>query len=876
MPYFRAASIFLLVCSALLAQPAGSGNMLRNGDFEQVSVGHPEGWTLTQHGNECTLGVGPGVEGGHAAKLSCTKFSRGWVIVAQDGVVQVTKGQWYRLTFQCRGEGLRGGVMVALYNRKPWQNCGLMTGLEVNKDWAAREVYFRAKRDAADTRFEFYFSAVGALYLDDVTLAPSGPPPLKGTLPMKPAGNLIVNGSFELGGYLWGTDQRDSLAAVPVDGGRLGHTCLKIAVDPDKCDVYAVDWFEPRFWKVHGNVVATEVWMGVAPQGQLTLSAYLRSGHKPVKATLNIGEIPGRVVGKTFDIGPEWRRCEVTGPCRRSGCFVQIGIQIGEEPEPAELYVDGVQLEPEDHATPFAAREAVELALSTDRHGNIFMSDETPTIELAASCASAAELRVNLKITDCWERLVYDEILALPCRAGQTVRKLVRLTELKKGFFRVAASVPGRSEILPAKLRLAKVEPLQRLFAGQDGPFGINHASPPDSRLELMRTAGITWVRDWTLKWHQVQASEGAAFDFEMGDRQINRVLKHGMKVLCVLPHPATPWCTTAPADLPRTGRSREFRRTLNHMPADLAKFGAYVQACVAHFKDRVKVWEILNEPGYMKPEDYAKLLEVAYDAAKAADPKCKVIGGCGAGPASALAWYRTLFEHDGLKHMDLVNLHPYPGCAPGRASEAGLIAFNECMAATHRRLPIWNTEFLYCSDDDPLPTVMTHNKPAGSCRNELDAANRLVQYNIVFLCYGTEKLFQHTNHWPLRLTRDTLIFSMFFDYGATPKKPFAAHNTMAWLLGLRPRFARLVDAGPDRFCALFQTGQRTLAAMWREAWAPDVALAVPKGMAAYDLMGNPIHGPTFTLTESPVYLVSPGQPDSAAAQLGAVFAATE
>jgi len=59
MAYLRVATVFLLASSVLLAQQGGSGNMLRNGDFEQVSGGHPEGWTLTQHGNECTLGVAP-------------------------------------------------------------------------------------------------------------------------------------------------------------------------------------------------------------------------------------------------------------------------------------------------------------------------------------------------------------------------------------------------------------------------------------------------------------------------------------------------------------------------------------------------------------------------------------------------------------------------------------------------------------------------------------------------------------------------------------------------------------------------------------------------------------------------------------------------
>jgi len=35
-----------------------------------------------------------------------------------------------------------------------------------------------------------------------------------------------------------------------------------------------------------------------------------------------------------------------------------------------------------------------------------------------------------------------------------------------------------------------------------------------------MQMAGITWVRDWSIKWHQVQAADGAPFDFTDADKQ--------------------------------------------------------------------------------------------------------------------------------------------------------------------------------------------------------------------------------------------------------------------------------------------------------------------------------------------------------------------
>jgi len=863
-----------LIATPLLGQEADS--LVRNGSFEQVSVEHPEGWTLTEHGNECALGVCPGVEGQHAARLSCATFRHGWVIIAQDGVVKVKKGQWYRLSFRCRGESLVGGATVALYKRKPWANCGLVEPFDAPKSWRGHATYFRATRDADDTRFEFYFSSTGALCLDDVKLVPSGPAPLAGAmLPAKAAGNLLLNGSFELGGYGWGTEGRDSLAAEPVGRGRIGDTCLRIKVDPEGADEYAVDWFEPRSWKVYGNLIGSEVWMRVAPGKPLTLSAYLRSGDQPVRARLEIGEARRTVAGKTFDVGAQWQRCQVTGTPKRDGCFVRLGIDVGDEPQPAELFVDGVQLEQSAQATELAPRQDVEIALSTERYGNIFMADETIVVEVAVCSASAGDVPVTVKVTDCWDKVVGEQTLTMKCTANRAARRNVRLDALNKGFFRITAGVAGQPNALPAKLRVARVEPLHRTFAGQDGPFGINHASPAPSRLPLMQIAGITWVRDWSIKWHQVQAADGAPFDFTDADAQIQRVLDRGFKVLCVLPHPATPWCTTAPADSPRTGTGRAFRRTLSNMPADLDKFGAYVRATVAHYKDRVKDWEILNEPGYLKPEDYAKLLAVAYRACKDADPTCHVIGGCGAGPASALKWYRGVFEHDGLKNMDLVNLHPYPGRRPGRAYERPLMDFNDCMGKIDRRLAIWNTEFLYCSDDDPLPTVMTQGKPAGACRSELEAASSLVQYTVVLLANGCDKFFQHTNHWPLRLTRDTLIFSMFFDYGAAPKKAFAAHNAMARLLGLKPKCERVLKLGPERYAAVFDTDGQPLAVLWRERHADDFVFTVPADAAVRDMMGNVLAGRQLTVTNSPLYITSRLSPSKLADQLDTALRAT-
>ena len=62
----------------------------------------------------------------------------------------------------------------------------------------------------------------------------------------------------------------------------------------------------------------------------------------------------------------------------------------------------------------------------------------------------------------------------------------------------------------------------------------------------------------------------------------------------------------------------------------NLDAWGAYVAATVGHCKDRIRRWEVWNEPPNgtgpdQTPADYAKLVVRTYQEAKAADPDCRI-----------------------------------------------------------------------------------------------------------------------------------------------------------------------------------------------------------------------------------------------------------
>ena len=118
----RAAILALL--ALIITEPcqAVETNLVANGSFEQsqTKAGVPDGWSSA--GNPAvkqTLTLDAGRDGKRCAKLACTEFAGDGpdfhVMICQVGRVSVRQGQWYRLTFWARGEGIRGGaVEVAL------------------------------------------------------------------------------------------------------------------------------------------------------------------------------------------------------------------------------------------------------------------------------------------------------------------------------------------------------------------------------------------------------------------------------------------------------------------------------------------------------------------------------------------------------------------------------------------------------------------------------------------------------------------------------------------------------------------------------------------------------------------------------------------
>ncbi len=130
--------------------------------------------------------------------------------------------------------------------------------------------------------------------------------------------------------------------------------------------------------------------------------------------------------------------------------------------------------------------------------------------------------------------------------------------------------------------------------------------------------------------------------------------------------------------------------------------WGQFVYQTVLHFKGRVRVWEVWNEPDLPlfwqgTAAQYARLLKVAYQAIKAADPQATVLFG------GLAYWYNPQFYKDVLDiiaadpeseayngYFDVMSLHLYSNAETPYDVSRTVMAEVAARVGPH---PLWLTE---------------------------------------------------------------------------------------------------------------------------------------------------------------------------------------
>ncbi len=209
--------------------------------------------------------------------------------------------------------------------------------------------------------------------------------------------------------------------------------------------------------------------------------------------------------------------------------------------------------------------------------------------------------------------------------------------------------------------------------------------------MDVLAGSGAGWVKE-EFRWDALEPSRGR-WTWGRLDDVVDAERARGLEVLGLLDY-STGWAVGEAGDL-----------STAPPPHDL--WANYVAQTVGHFKDRVHVWEVWNEPNTPvfwrgSKEQYADLLRVTYDTIKRVDPGATVLGPSISGIdeewLAAMPWDK----------FDALALHLY--VPPAALNDQGYSFFTQGLPnmkgilGRYPAKPIWITEFGFASQGGPDP----------------------------------------------------------------------------------------------------------------------------------------------------------------------------
>ncbi len=229
-------------------------------------------------------------------------------------------------------------------------------------------------------------------------------------------------------------------------------------------------------------------------------------------------------------------------------------------------------------------------------------------------------------------------------RFDESSRRFVR--------FEVEARSPegirmGRSEttavVLPAEERSREPDPASPVGVGlylYRFPANDQGYAMMDRLAGLARNAGVKWSRE-EFNWNRIEPERGRR-DWSFYDRLVEIENSHGIEIYGLLCY-WTGW-------------------TASYTPEGIEQYCDFVREAVTRYRDRIRHWEIWNEPNIFfwsgPREMYAELLKAAYRTVKEANPDALVLG------CSTSGIDRKFIRQviDAGAPFDVLTIHPYRG----------------------------------------------------------------------------------------------------------------------------------------------------------------------------------------------------------------------
>jgi hypothetical protein len=232
-------------------------------------------------------------------------------------------------------------------------------------------------------------------------------------------------------------------------------------------------------------------------------------------------------------------------------------------------------------------------------------------------------------------------------------------------------------------------------------PWGIQ--SGDNERVDVFDRAGdlgVKWTR-FLAAWPEVEREQGR-YDFSSVDQPVNAALAQGITPFVCLSNGNKLYS----APIPNPDANWRLIYGVKPAPpildeAATAAWLRYVEAVVLHAKDRVKYWEIWNEPNHYaywgappNGKDYGRLVRLTVARIKALQPDAIIIAGAIAGLDPK--YVETFLAEDTARQVDIVSFHNY-----ANLPEARIYFADDTWAALRAhnpKLQLWQGECGYPS----------------------------------------------------------------------------------------------------------------------------------------------------------------------------------
>lgn len=741
------------------------------------------------------------------------------------------------------------------------------------------------------TPFLLALSAGLAFWSGLATHAQDGPHKLP-TQPWQPDGgrNLYFNSGFELGDAGFGCNKflrPDTNPELRDEKPRIDRTTFVSGKQSLRIPNRFVE--ETMFY---GREVKWELGQ------QYTFSAWMKTSAEklPVHVWLCTKTWGGAHGG--FTVGPEWQRYSFTfkAPTDRRGEYCHMSVWFAQkdkaDAEPADLWLDDLQLIPGDEPGAYAPGHQLELSAEAPKIN--YLSDGSALLDVQCLAINNGDQTfsgtMTLAVIDDYtkEQVAGPTFeISLPPHEPQVVSCPVRIH--KYGSYRLEPRLPEPADFAANPAYSAVIGRYERKPLDLDRDFcvGINLAGggTSDARIrpgwqtlgggareeyiKLLAQMGCRIIRDHdtcgkAFDWRVVEPEEGH-FDFQWADRTVDLYLKYGIQPLPVLQgaytiknephHQPFEWLQQRGETIPKyldcnhTG----VKGSVVLGPEDLWR--RYVRAVAERYRGRITHYEIFNEPNlYISPENYMRYLKSASEELRAADPQCKVVGFCStgdlAGEGKSAEYLKPCFDLGGLDCADIVSFHPYDSrqLSSRRPADQMIATYQALVTSYQRDNPLWNTELYYLSDgksDDP---------------NVYDAPKRF----LIDLGEGVRQSTCVSGYGPIfktLLLENTMANSNRHAIECLPAPTYVIYNALARLFE-RARPVDKIHWPLDTICYVYERDDGPRAAFWTYGSIPGVRIRLPEarqGIELRDMFGNavPLDGQAIPLGTDPYYVVA-------------------